>query len=343
MPVSAHLNVEGFWTGDNFIARSTDLGRQNLQHAPESEPLSAALVFKTGLLSVPACWVVAVLMTLVCHTAVLLQSLTHSDPFSQYSLESLWGLRTVPQGPSPCLQVLVTTALCPRVWSSNPLGEVTLRPEIHPDPELRKAGSCSRLSEYKESFKNHFYPLSKTPRTPIKLIHSPHRIGPLEHIDSTWSQTSSSGNKETEDCWVLSSQLRLSNIVSMSPLPLSVSLYCPRGQLSQVQAPGMLQVLKSLFCPTSVVGYIGSYYSMLTSPFLPRSCLIACRFQHIASWSQSQSSLGALEPSLCLSLASIPDYCCCTAKLTPQWKKWNESVTIMFTLGPGPSSLPWLC
>lgn len=49
----------------------------------------------------------------------------------------------------------------------------------------------------------------------------------------------------------------------MSPLPLSVSLYCPMGQLSQVQAPGMLQVLKSLFCLTSVVGILA-----LTPPSL---------------------------------------------------------------------------
>lgn len=41
-----------------------------------------------------------VLMTLVCHTAVL-QSLTLSDPFSQYSLESLWGLGTIPQRTLP--------------------------------------------------------------------------------------------------------------------------------------------------------------------------------------------------------------------------------------------------
>lgn len=115
MPVSAHLNVTGFWTGDNFMARSPDLGRQNSQHAPESEPLSAALVFKTGLLSVPACWLVAVL-TLACHTAVLLQSLALSGPFSQYSLESLWGLHTVPQRtlplpPGPCYYSIVPKSL----------------------------------------------------------------------------------------------------------------------------------------------------------------------------------------------------------------------------------------
>lgn len=171
------------------MARSTDLGRQNLQHAPESEPPSAALVFKTGLLSVPACRVVAVLMTLVCHTAVLLQSLTLSDPFSQYSLESLWGLRTVPQGPSPCLQVLVTTALCPRVWSSNPLGEVILRPEIHPDPELRKAGSCSRLSKYKESwFQESFLSTFKNPTHPCKTHPQPPQDWPTRahrfHMES---------------------------------------------------------------------------------------------------------------------------------------------------------------
>lgn len=67
-------------------------------------------------------------------------------------------------------------------------------------------------------------------------------------------------------------------------------------------------------------GDIGSYSFKLTSLFLPRSCLISGCFQHTAFWSQSQPSLGALEPSLCLSLGSVQGWYCYTAARTPGQK-----------------------